>query len=114
VLLREDDADVSATLARLLASWGHRVTVAADGSAGLAAARRLRPDVVLVDIGMPGMNGYDVARTLRGQEQFDGTLVAVTGFGAADDRTRAERAGFDHHVTKTNVLSALREILAGK
>jgi PAS domain S-box-containing protein len=114
VLLIEDDADVSATLARLLASWGHSVTVAADGSSGLAAARRLRPDVVLVDIGMPGMSGYEVARTLRAQEHFDGTLVAVTGFGAADDRTRAEHAGFDHHVTKTNVLSALREILADR
>jgi CheY-like chemotaxis protein len=88
------------------------VHVAHDGAAALEAAAALAPDAVLLDIGMPDMSGYEVARRLR--ERTGGApllLVAVTGWGQPHDRARSQDAGFDHHLVKPASLAALRELL---
>jgi PAS domain S-box-containing protein len=101
VLVVEDNADAGEALAMLLELLGHRVRVTADGASALAAARADRPDVMLVDIGLPGMNGYEVARQVRRDPLLaDVVLVALTGYGGHDDRKAALVAGFDHHVAK--------------
>src|SRR5205807_8418182 len=96
----EDEAAVADMLVLLLRLWGHTVQAAYDGPAALAAAPTFRPDVVLCDIGLPGMNGYQLARQLRRDDGTPGrpVLVAVTGYGQEEDRRRAQLAGFDHHL----------------
>lgn len=80
---------------------GYGVQCVYDGPSVLATARAYRPDAIPLDIGLPGMSGYDVARQLRAQPEFrDTSLVAVTGYGRAEDRQRAREAGFDHHLAK--------------
>ncbi|HZE90729.1 MAG TPA: response regulator [Rhizobacter sp.] len=100
-LLIEDHVDAAESLAMLLQLIGHEVEVAFDGAGGLAKARSLRPEVVLCDIGLPGMDGYAVARALRAApETSSAFLIALTGYGQEDDRRRALEAGFDAHLTK--------------
>ena len=102
------------SLSVLLEIGGHTVQIANDGYRALLLAQEFRPQVVFLDIGMPGMNGYDVARKLRkiaGLE--DVTLVAVTGWGADNDRARASEAGFDRHLTKPAALADVAAILSG-
>jgi signal transduction histidine kinase/DNA-binding response OmpR family regulator len=114
VLLIDDNIDLTTTMSALLRLAGHEVTVCCDGPAGVEAALEIMPEVILVDIGLPGMNGYEVASRLRQLSQFDRTmLVAVTGYGQADDRRRAREAGFDHHLVKPVFFEALQELLAG-
>jgi CheY-like chemotaxis protein len=92
--------------------WGYEVRVAYDPYSALDDARAYPPQVVLLDIGMPGMDGYEVARRLRGQEQSKGALlVAVTGYGEDEDRHRALGAGFDYHLVKPADPQDLRELL---
>ncbi len=80
---------------------GHDVHEAADGASGVAEIGAIKPDVVLVDVGLPGVDGYEVARRIRTiEEGRDAVLIAVTGYGQADDRRRALDAGFDVHLTK--------------
>ena len=101
ILVVDDNVDAAETLSRLLRLSAHEVRVAHDGVAALAAAREMNPDVVLLDIGLPKLDGLEVARSLRARA--DGPrplLVAITGFGQADDRARTAAAGFDHHLTK--------------
>jgi PAS domain S-box-containing protein len=101
VLIVDDDRDLAETAAVLLKASGHEVRIAHDGASALAIAAEYRPDVVLLDIGLPGMNGYDVARHLRASEQrHPMMLVALTGYGHDVDRQRAREAGFDQHVVK--------------
>ncbi|HEX8202371.1 MAG TPA: response regulator, partial [Isosphaeraceae bacterium] len=101
-------------LAKLLQVFGHRVFLAHDGPSGLAAARAHQPDVVLLDIGLPGMDGYEVARRLRASPEFaDTLLVALTGWGQEDDRRRSRAAGFDHHLVKPVDPENLGHLLAG-
>jgi signal transduction histidine kinase/CheY-like chemotaxis protein len=112
-LLVDDNADAADTLALLLRLWGHEVTVAHDGPAALRAAEAQRPEVCLLDIGLPGMDGYELARRLRARPGLArAVLVALTGWGQEEDRRRAREAGFDHHLVKPVELSALRELLA--
>jgi signal transduction histidine kinase len=101
VLIADDNVDAAESLAILLRLSGHRVAVAHDGLAALRLAARERPAVVVLDIGMPGMNGYEVARSLR-REDWGRTLklIAVTGWGQDEDKRRALDAGFDMHLTK--------------
>src|SRR4051794_33339774 len=97
----------------LLELIGHEVEVAFDGADGLEKARALRPEVVLCDIGLPGMDGYAVARALRAAPETRGAfLIALTGYGQDDDRRRALEAGFDTHLLKPVDLEALRRLLA--
>jgi signal transduction histidine kinase/DNA-binding response OmpR family regulator len=113
VLLIDDNVDLTATMSALLRLGGHDVVVCGDGPSGLEAAVEFGPELILVDIGLPGMNGYEVANRLRSMPQFDGALlVAVTGYGQADDRRRAHEAGFDHHLVKPVFFDALQQLLA--
>jgi PAS domain S-box-containing protein len=101
ILVVDDNVDAAEGLSRLLRLQAHEVRVAHDGLAALAAARDMKPDVVLLDIGLPKLDGLEVAKTLRARG--DGPrplLVAMTGFGQAEDRARSAAAGFDHHLTK--------------
>jgi PAS domain S-box-containing protein len=101
ILVVDDNADAADTLAALLAVDGHDVRTASSGAAALALAPMFLPHVAFLDIGMPGMNGYELARRLRADPAAGGLLlVAVTGWGQAEDRRRAIEAGFDHHLTK--------------
>jgi PAS domain S-box-containing protein len=115
VLVVDDNIDAAETLADLLKLWGHEVCVAHDGAGGLKAAREYRPEVILLDIGMPDMDGYEVARRLRAEEAGrQAQLLAVTGYGQAEDRQRAREAGFDHHLTKPVDPEVVRDLLAGE
>jgi signal transduction histidine kinase/CheY-like chemotaxis protein len=113
VLLIEDNADAAEMLRRLLALGGHRVRIARDGLEGLEALRAQPPDIALVDVGLPRLNGYELARQARAA--FDGRkrpfLVALTGYGLAEDRSRALEAGFDEHLVKPVERAALETIL---
>ncbi|MGH7170796.1 MAG: response regulator [Gemmataceae bacterium] len=97
----------------MLRSWGHEVEVASDGRAALLAVQRAVPDAVLLDVGLPGMSGYEVARQLRQRAELERTLlVAVTGYGREEDRRRAREVGFDEHLIKPVEANVLRELLA--
>jgi CheY-like chemotaxis protein len=108
----DDIPDSAQSLARLLRRWGHEVYMAHDGPSALEAARSTRPEVVLLDIGLPGMDGYEVARQLRQDPDRTNTvLVALTGYGQSADRHQTRDAGFDQHLIKPVDTSALRELL---
>ncbi|MFT4171562.1 MAG: ATP-binding protein [Rhodocyclaceae bacterium] len=101
VLVADDNIDALDSLALLLSLDGHEVLCARDGEEALMMAARARPDVAIFDIGMPRLNGYDVARRIRGEPWGrDMMLIALTGWGSAEDQRRALDAGFDHHCTK--------------
>jgi len=113
VVLVEDNDDIREIMQELLAVWGHEVEVASDGVAGAELILRLRPDVALIDIGLPHLDGYGVAARVRSQlEQGTIKLVAMTGFGQDSDRKRAKDAGFDAHLVKPPDVGALQKILA--
>ncbi|MEO7888282.1 MAG: response regulator [Polaromonas sp.] len=112
VLVVDDNTDAANTLQALLDMDGFSATVAYDGIAAVAAMAELRPDAVVMDIGMPGLNGYDVARMIRrqaGNERI--TLIALTGWGQSHDRQCATDAGFDHHLVKPVDYNTLLECL---
>ena len=112
-LIVEDNEDGREMMAMLLDSFGTRVLQAADGAAGLEAARAHLPDIALVDIGLPGMDGYEVARRLRADPATQGMrLVALTGYGLLEDQQRALQAGFDLHLVKPVPPERLREAIA--
>ncbi|NVI97629.1 response regulator [Myxococcus sp. AM009] len=112
VLLVDDHTDSRQLVRELLEMEGHTVSEAEDGPSGLARARELRPEVVLLDIGLPGLDGYEVARALRSTDEGrDLVLIAVTGYGLEEDRRRALEAGFDEHLVKPVDLARLRELL---
>jgi PAS domain S-box-containing protein len=114
ILLADDNADAVELLCAILELEGHRVEVAANGVAAVETAAGFLPDLAFLDIGMPGLNGYEVARRLRAMPALAATrLVAVTGWGTREDRARSEAAGFDGHLTKPVELDALRAIIAG-
>lgn len=115
ILIIDDQRDASYPMRKLLELDGHQVATAADGPAGIELARQFRPDVVLCDIGMAGMDGYAVARQLRAEaETRNAALVAVTGYGQNRDRRLAAEAGFDYHLTKPASQDDLRALLAGR
>jgi signal transduction histidine kinase/integral membrane sensor domain MASE1/ActR/RegA family two-component response regulator len=112
ILVVDDNQDSAESLAVLLRMRGHDVRIAHDGPAALAAARDHAPEAVLLDIGLPGMSGYEVARALRAAEGARALLVALTGYGQHEDRQRAHDAGFDLHFTKPVDLARLERVLA--
>ena len=113
VLLVEDDADNAASLAMLLRLWGHEVQTVGDGPAALQAARESPPDVALLDLGLPGMSGHEVARRLQAPVQGKRPLlIAVTGFGEEKDRCKSEQAGIDLHLLKPVDPEILLRVLA--
>ncbi len=113
VLVVDDNVDAAESTAMLLRMWGHEVRLAHNGPEALRAAEPFRPEVVLLDIGLPGMSGYEVARRLREQPgSRDAVLIAVTGYGHEDDRRTSAGAGIDYHLTKPVDPEVLEPLLA--
>lgn len=113
ILVVDDNTDSAESLTMLLSLQGHDVRTANDGPEALDATADFRPDVVLLDIGLPGMNGYEVAQRIRKDLSVDKVrLVAVTGWGQEEDRRRSKEAGFDHHLVKPAASEALQKILS--
>jgi PAS domain S-box-containing protein len=113
VLVVDDSADAADSLAMLLELEGHEVSTAYSAAAALEKAERLQPEIAFIDIGLPQMDGYEVARRLRASERCRAIrLVALTGYGQPDDRDQARRAGFDHHLVKPADLDSVDAILA--
>jgi len=111
ILIVDDNQDGADTLAAVLRLTGHEVDTAYDGQEGVEAAERIQPDVVLLDIGLPRLNGYEAARRIRSQGRRT-LLVAVTGWGQEEDRRRSRDAGFDHHLVKPLDPDELMRLLA--
>jgi CheY-like chemotaxis protein len=113
ILVAEDNRDSATTMAILLKDLGHEIEVAHDGSEVLKLASIFQPDVFLIDLGLPVLNGFDVAKRLRQQTQFrDNCLIAVTGYGSPQDQDRSEKAGFNFHLVKPVNFEELRKLLA--
>jgi CheY-like chemotaxis protein len=115
VLIVEDSSDIRESVGMLLSQWNHDVAYAVDGPEGVAMARQILPDVAIIDIGLPGADGYDVARQIRqGPMPWARTvkLVAMTGYGQANDRERALQSGFDDHLLKPVEPQVLEQLLA--
>jgi PAS domain S-box-containing protein len=113
VLVVDDSVDTAQTLAMILEASGHDVRMGHDGPTALDAALDYRPNVVLLDIGLPGLNGYEIAKRMRQQPVLRNiVLVAITGYGQEIDRQRSQEAGFDHHLVKPADFGKLQQILA--
>jgi PAS domain S-box-containing protein len=113
IVVADDNADASATLGELLSLQGHQIRLAHDGESALEAVMSFEPDAAFLDIGMPGLNGYEVARRVRGAAGGRRVyLVALTGFGQDDDKRLAHEAGFDAHLTKPARIAAIEGLLA--
>jgi two-component system, sensor histidine kinase len=113
ILVVEDNDDAREMLRTALTLDGHDVHEAADGRTGLEMATALRPDVALIDVGLPGLDGYEIARrlaTIQGRESM--RLIAITGYGQTEDRRRALEAGFDAHLTKPVEPEQLADLIA--
>jgi DNA-binding response OmpR family regulator len=112
VLVVDDNRQAAESLCLIFEIWGHGSRMVHNGTDAIREALNYRPDVVLLDIGLPGLNGYTVAEQLRRlPELAHMTLIAMTGYDRDDDRIRARRAGFDHHLVKPVDLDALQEFL---
>lgn len=113
IVVIDDNSDIRETLTLLLTMWGHTVEMAGDGVTGIECILRSQPDVALVDIGLPGTNGYDVARAIRERDPARTIrLIALTGYGQPADKERAMQAGFDTHLLKPIAPAVLAETLA--
>jgi len=112
ILVVDDNHDAAESLGILLRRAGHQVVLANEGESALRAATQLRPSVVLLDLGLPGMSGLEVCRRLREQGLQDALMVAVTGYGQEADRTRTREAGFDSHLVKPVAFEQLAELVA--
>jgi CheY-like chemotaxis protein len=113
ILVADDNRDSAESLGMLLELSGHEVFLAHDGVTALALAAEKRPHVALLDIGMPGMDGYEVAASVRAETWGSAiTLIAITGWGQEDNKRAAQAAGFDHHLTKPMDSAVLDALLA--
>ena len=112
ILLADDNRDAADSLGDLLRLMGHEVRVAYDGEQALRAGAEFRPDAIILDIGMPSLNGYDVANRARASDWGRGAkLIALTGWGQRRDKALAAKAGFDHHLTKPVDAAAIAALL---
>jgi CheY-like chemotaxis protein/nitrogen-specific signal transduction histidine kinase len=112
ILVVEDNADAARSLQLMLELDGHHVEVVSSGEEGLTRARTMQPDVVLSDVGLPGISGYALARALRADPAVGAHLVAITGYGQVEDREEALSSGFEHHLTKPFDHHLLHQLLA--
>ena len=113
VLVIEDNPDAADTLREMLLIWDHEVEVASDGPSGVEKARSFRPEVVICDLGLPGLDGFGVARAIRADPAIAGTyLVAMTGYASAEDQRMAADAGFDRHLAKPVPVEMIQEVLS--
>ena len=109
----DDNVDAAESLAVLLKANGHEVRAVHDGPSALEAAREYHPNLILLDIGLPGMNGFEVAKKVREELELGNVvLVAMTGYGQESDKQRSQEAGFDHHLVKPADFSTVQQILA--
>jgi CheY-like chemotaxis protein len=111
VLVVDDNEDAADSLAVLLRMWGHEVSVAHDGPQALALAEKEPPAVVIMDLGLPGMDGYEVCRQFRQRGLAETRIIAMTGYGQERDRQRAKSAGFDAHAVKPVEFAELTRLL---
>ena len=113
ILLVDDNVDFATSLALLLQNLGHEVRIAHDAPEALAAARELKPEFAFLDLGLPQISGYDLARALRAQPETAATvLIALVGWGQARDRQRSQEAGFALHLVKPVELQSIQAVLA--
>jgi CheY-like chemotaxis protein len=113
ILIADDNQDAMETLKLLLEMEGHEIRTAADGASALVEADRMVPEVMLLDLGMPGLSGFELAARVRQRLWGDQvTLIAITGWGQAEDRRRSLEAGFNYHLTKPIEFEALRVLLS--
>lgn len=113
ILVSDDNRDAAESLAALLRMIGHEVRIAYDGVEAVGLAKEYRPDAVVLDIGMPKMNGYDVARKLRAEPiGKDMTIIALSGWAKEEDKRRSHEAGIDHHLVKPLEPATLLRLLA--
>ena len=114
ILIVDDNAEAVKTTQMLLELWGHEIQTALDGPSGIKAAQIFKPEVIILDIGLPGMNGYEVAKCLR---QLPGTekvlLIALSGYGQEEDLRKSKEAGFDHHLVKPADMDQLQALISG-
>ena len=113
IVVVEDHPDAAESLADMLESWGHTVQLATTGSRGVDMVRNVRPEVVILDIGLPDLDGYQAARQIREELGADAMLIALTGYGQERDRASAFDAGFDHHLVKPADPEQLRRMVEG-
>jgi CheY-like chemotaxis protein len=112
ILVVDDNVDAAETLCTILEMWGHEAHVAYNGQEALKLLPTIEPQTALLDIGLPGMNGYELAKAIRALPQSQSVfLVAITGYGDASAREHSLQAGFDHHMTKPVDLEALQALL---
>lgn len=112
IVIADDNRDSADSMAMLLEAGGHEVHVAYDGLEAVNTANKVRPDVILLDIGMPKMNGFECARSIRAESWAAGALlIALTGWGQEEDKRRALEAGFDRHLTKPVDPATLEAVL---
>jgi len=113
ILVVDDHRDAARVLGLLLDSLGHEVQTATDGQQALDTMSAFHPDVVFLDIGLPNVDGYEVARRVRKNPELrDTKLIALTGWSHAEDKRRTREAGFDHHLVKPVGVKTLKEVLA--
>ncbi|HEY7889108.1 MAG TPA: response regulator [Steroidobacteraceae bacterium] len=112
LLVVDDNRDAAESMSMLLEMWGHDVAYAYDGPSALKTAEQWQPEAVFLDIGLPGMDGYEVAAKLRELPTArDAILIAITGYGQEDDRLRSRQAGIAHHLVKPVAPDALRSLI---
>ena len=112
LMVIDDNKDAAESMSMLLELWGHEVMCAYDGQSALEAATQFRPDAVFLDIGLPGMDGYEIAERLRELPSASHTvLVAIPGYGQDEDRRRSRDAGIDHHLIKPVAPETLHKLL---
>jgi CheY-like chemotaxis protein len=113
ILLVDDNEDAARALAEALSEMGHSVRVAHDGPAALALLETFSPDIAFLDIGLPVMDGYELARRIRSEHRLDGVrLVSITGYGQPNDKARAQEAGFAVHLVKPVDLTDMEKVIA--
>jgi two-component system CheB/CheR fusion protein len=112
LMVIDDNRDAAESMSMLFQLWGHEVECVYDGRAALDTAANFRPDAVFLDIGLPGMDGYEIAERLREIPQTNPmVLVAITGYGQDEDRRRSRDAGIDHHLVKPVAPDTLQKLL---
>jgi CheY-like chemotaxis protein len=112
LMVIDDNKDAAESMSMLFELWGHEVICVYDGRTALETAAKYRPDAVFLDIGLPGMDGYEIAERLRDLPQSARTiLVAITGYGQDDDRRRSREAGIDHHLIKPVAPETLQKLI---